>query len=190
MVTVEAAHARAENSFQPKANRIGLWLFMLSETFLFTALVSARYVLDRFERPADLNQGLALAVTCVLLASSISAYLAETAIRFDRRKTAERFLWLTIGLGLLFMVGVVMEWNEMLGNFPPSTKYGSLFVTLIGFHAFHVLTGVIGLGIVVRLVRRGHYGSHDYWGLEGVVKYWHFVDLAWVLIYPTLYLVK
>jgi cytochrome c oxidase subunit 3 len=59
---------------------------------------------------------------------------------------------------------------------------------LIGLHAFHVLTGLIGLSIVLSLGSRGHYGSTDFWAVEGVVKYWHFVDLAWVLIYPTLYL--
>jgi heme/copper-type cytochrome/quinol oxidase subunit 3 len=42
--------------------------------------------------------------------------------------------------------------------------------------------------IVLVLGIKGHYGSDDYWGVEGVVKYWHFVDLAWVIIYPTLYL--
>jgi len=96
----------------------------------------------------------------------------------------------TILLGLLFMVGVVVEWSEGLRHFPPGTVYGSAFFTLIGMHAFHVFTGLVVLGIVLRLGRRGHFGSHDYWPVEAAVKYWHFVDVAWVIIFPTLYLVS
>jgi len=59
---------------------------------------------------------------------------------------------------------------------------------LIGLHAFHVCTGIVTLFIILFLGIRGHFGSNDYWGVEGVIKYWHFVDLAWVIIYPTLYL--
>ncbi len=184
----EAAHARAEATYRPRANRLGLWLFLASETFLFAAVISARVISSGTAKPDDLNQPLALVITSVLLASSISAYLAESSIAHDDRRGFLRYTTITIGLGLLFLVGVVLEWQEGLADFPPGTIYGSSFFTIIGLHAFHVLTGVLALGVVLNLGRKGHFGSQDYWGVEGTIKYWHFVDLAWVVIYPTLYL--
>lgn len=175
-------------SFQPRANRMGLWLFIFSECFLFGAFLSARYFTTGTERPEDLNQALALAVTVVLLLSSISAYMAETSIRYNYRRRFLIFTAATIAMGLLFLGGVAIELHEATLHYPPGTAYGSSYFMLIGLHAFHVITGLIGLVIVLFLGVRGYFGSTQYWGVEGVVKYWHFVDLAWVLIYPTLYL--
>lgn len=175
-------------SFQPWANRIGLWLFIFSECFLFAAFLSARYFTTGTSRPEELNQELALLLTMVLLVSSISAYLAETSIKYNHRRNFIIFTLVTITLGLVFMGGVTIELREASHLFPPSTAYGSSYFMLIGLHAFHVITGLIGLVIVLGLGLRGHYGSTDNWAVEGVAKYWHFVDLAWVLIYPTLYL--
>ncbi len=185
---IPAAHARAEATYRPRANRLGLWLFFISETFLFGAVLSARYYTTGTFKPAELNQGLALVITIVLLLSSLSAYMAESSIAANDRRGFLRYTAVTILLGLLFMVGVAFELREALEFFPPSTLYGSSFFTLIGLHAFHVLTGVAALAVVWRLGNQGHFGSDDHWGVEGVVKYWHFVDLAWVVIYPTLYL--
>lgn len=184
----EHAEFHMDTSFQPRANRIGLWLFIVSETFLFAAFLSARYFTTGTFRPEELNQALALALTIVLLASSISAYLAETSIKYNDRRNFKLFTIATIALGLLFMGGVVFELSEAVQHYPPETPYGTSYFMLIGLHGFHVVTGLIALTIVLVLGTKGHFGSSDFWGVEGVVKYWHFVDLAWVLIYPTLYL--
>ena len=175
-------------SFQPKANRIGLWLFIFSEVFLFGAFLSARWFSTGTQKPEELNQELALLLTIVLLVSSVSAYLAETSIRFNHRKRFIMFTVATIVMGLIFMGGVTIELKEAIHLYPPETPYGSSYFMLIGLHAFHVVTGLTALVIVLILGLKGHYGSKEYWGVEGVVKYWHFVDLAWVIIYPTLYL--
>ena len=187
-VVGDVADVHVEGGHQPRANKLGLWLFIVSETFLFSAVISSKFVVTQTFKPEELNQPLALAITIVLLLSSISAYLAEASMAHDNRAAFNRYTLITIGLGVLFMVGVVLEWNEALRDFPPGTIYGSAFVALIGLHAFHVLTGLIALGIVLYLARRGRWGSRDYWPVEGAVKYWHFVDVAWVVIYPTLYL--
>ncbi len=183
-----AAHERAEAMHRPRANRLGLWLFFASEAFLFGAFISARFVTSGVDKPAELNQPLALALTIVLLGSSISAYLAESSIAHGDRRSFLRYVLITIALGVVFLEGVVLEFREALEFFPPSTIYGSNFVTLIGLHGFHVFGGVVGLAVLWNLGRQGHFDVDDYWGAEGVIKYWHFVDLAWVVIYPTLYL--
>ena len=93
-------------------------------------------------------------------------------------------------LGIAFLVGVGIEWNEAFAHFPEQTGFGTIFFTTTGIHAFHVLTGLILLTVILGLGRKGRFTSGSSWGVEGSVKYWHFIDVAWVFIYPTLYLVN
>ena len=171
-------------------NRIGLWLFLLSESFLFAALLSSRYFLQGVQRPEGLNQALGLVISVILVLSSLTAYRSEVAAAHGDQKRFRRNILFTIGLGLLFLVGVGVEWSEAFSHFPPSSGFGTLFFTLTGVHAFHVISGLFLLAVVYYLGRNGRFTTDNSWGVEGSVKYWHFVDVAWVLIYPTLYLVS
>ena len=188
MTTAEAqAHGHDRNAI----NQLGIWLFFLSETFLFGGLIAVRYYLQGFQRPDSLNQPLGLAITAVLLASSLTAYHAETAAAHGDQRRFARNLSATIFLGVLFLAGVGVEWYEAFQHFPPSTGFGTVFFTMTRIHATHVLTGVIALVVVWFLGRRpGRFTAESHWGVEGTVKYWHFVDVAWVFIYPPLYLVS
>jgi cytochrome c oxidase subunit 3 len=172
------------------SGRLGLWLFIASEALLFSAFIAARFAMVGLTRPAELNQALGLAITTVLLASSLTAYRAESAIAHGDRARFLRNVLATLGLAGAFLTGVVVEWREGFHAFPPSTRFGTAFFSLTGLHALHVLSGAVLLAFVYAHGRRGRYGPRDYWPVEGVVKYWHFVDVAWVFIYPTLYLVS
>ena len=91
-------------------NRLGLWLFIISEVFLFGGLLITRIVLWGDTRP-HLEQGLAFVLTAVLLISSFFMNRAETAIGFGDIKEFKRSILLTIGLGTVFLIGVVaLEW--------------------------------------------------------------------------------
>jgi cytochrome c oxidase subunit 3 len=169
-------------------NQLGLWLFMISEACLFLAFIATRFLLLGTVRAPELNQVLGLVVTAILLASSLTAYRAESSMSVGERNPFLRNLLLTIGLGALFLVGLGFEWSQALQHFPPSTQYGSIFFSLTGLHGLHVVSGVVLLAIAYFNGRSGAYSPDDYWGVEGTVKYWHFVDVAWIFIYPTLYL--
>ncbi len=170
-------------------NRLGLWLFILSESCLFAAFLWARFYLLGVERPPELNQALGLGISLLLLLSSLTAYRAETSIHYGSVSGLLRNTAATIGLGGLFLIGVGLEWTEALEYFPPSTLFGTVFFSLTGLHALHVLSGLGLLALVYWNGRQGRYGPGNAWAVEGAVKYWHFVDVAWVFIYPTLYLV-
>lgn len=172
-------------------NRLGLWLFFLSESMIFLILLTTRFYLLGASRPEGLNQGLGLILTIVLLLSSLTAYSSETAIAHGDRDLFLRSLLVTILMGTVFLVGVVgFEWREAshMGIFPQS-GYGIAFFSMTGMHALHVLSGVLLLGVIYVNGRRGAYSPESHWGVEATIKYWHFVDLVWIFFYPALYLV-
>ncbi len=173
-------------------NRLGLWLFFLSETMIFLILLITRFYLFGTYRPEELNQALGLAITVILLLSSLTAYRAESAMAHGDR---EGFLWnmlYTIVLGTLFLAAVVgFEWREAPHiGIVPQEGFGIAFFSMTGMHAFHVLTGIILLLVVFLNGLRGAYSAESHWGVEASVKYWHFVDVVWVFFYPALYLVR
>lgn len=171
-------------------NRLGLWLFFLSESFLFSALITVRYYLQGVQRPADLNLPLGFAISFVLILSSLTAYRAETAISHGNEKMFRRNVFFTIALGCIFLAGVGQEWSEGFRSFPPSAGYGTVFFTLTGFHALHVFSGLLALAALVLPGQKGRFTARDHWGVEAIVKYWAFIDLIWLFIFFSLYLVS
>jgi cytochrome c oxidase subunit 3 len=130
------------------------------------------------ETPEDVNQTLGLALTVLLLASSLTAYRAEAAAAHG---SMARYRWnmvATIVMGVIFIGGVGFEWYEAFKHFPPSTGYGTVLFTLTGIDATHVLSGLLLLALVYRHGLARPYTPDSYWGVEGAVKYWHFVDVA------------
>lgn len=170
-------------------NRLGLWLFIASDLFLFGGLFIARfYLLGTAERP-DVSQVVGLIVTSMLLLSSFFMNRGETAIAYGEQKKFTQSVLVTLVLGVLFLVGVVaVEWQIAPGG-PADGASWSLFYAMTGYHAFHVLTGVIFLTIIYRNGRKGLYTQERHWPVEAAAIYWHFVDVVWVFFYPALYLI-
>jgi len=181
----------ALNKYREKTvnNRMGLWLFILSDGFMFAGLFIARFYLLGTEIRPEVNQILGLIITSILLISSFFMNRAEIAAAHGDRKAFLRSTLITIVLGVIFFVGVVgIEW--------PMTPYGpdhsaaySLFYTMTGLHAFHVLTGIIFLVVIYRNGRKGHYSAERHWPVEAAAVYWHFIDVVWIFFYPALYLI-
>ena len=181
------ANAEAHAEHRPLAlNQAGLWFFFLSETFLFAALLSARFYIAGFKQPEHVNQQLGLAITTILILSSFTAYMSETSIAHGDRKGFTRYLLLTILLGLVFVAGVAVEWST--AEFHISEPYGTAFFSMTGLHASHVVSGIVILCLVLGLGAKGRFSAESHWGVEASIKYWHFVDVVWVFFYPALYL--
>ncbi len=187
-----------EHSYEYKTgtNRLGLWLFLLSDAFVFAGLMVVRVNLLGFTRP-HLNQTLGLVVTAVLLISSFFMNRGETAMAHGDKKAFMNNTMITFILGLSFFFGVVfVEWRlaaeegliASFGN-PSVGPMGAVFYMMTGMHAFHVLTGLIFLAVVWNNARKGLYSAEKHWGVEAAAVYWHFVDLVWIFFYPALYLI-
>ena len=181
-----------EHSYAYKSgnNRLGLWLFLLSDSFIFGGLLIMRFNLLGLTRP-HLDQVLGLAVTAVLLISSFFMNRAETSMNHGDRKGFVLNIIITLVMGIGFLLGVVgVEWPRAIeeGITASSSTYGAAFFMMTGMHAFHVLTGVIFLLVVLNNGRKGLYDDKNY-PVEAAAVYWHFVDLVWIFFYPALYLI-
>jgi cytochrome c oxidase subunit 3 len=186
---------------QHKANRMGLWIFFLSEIFLFGALFAARFYLWHGTRP-ELSQELGLIATTILLVSSYFVFRGETAMEHgDRGRFLSSYMLASL-LGILFFVMVVvMEWNifgleanvggiELFGHLGVEDgTFAGVFFAMTGMHALHVISGVMLLLFVWNRGRKGGYTAERHWGVEGAALYWHYVDVVWVFFYPALYLI-
>jgi cytochrome c oxidase subunit 3 len=184
----EGQEERTSYAYKTGTNRLGLWLFILSDSFLFGGLLITRFSLMGLGRP-ELIQTLGLGVTVVLLTSSFFMNRAETQMAFGDRKGFLLNAMLTLILGVAFLAGVIgVEWR-MAPFGPADGTQGAIFYGMTGFHAFHVLTGVIILFIIYRKAVRGLYSAEKQWAVEGAAVYWHFIDVVWFIFYPALYLI-
>jgi len=189
-------HAGHDNyAHQLRMNRLGLWLFFISEAFLFGGLLATRFYLWGADSRPELDQMIGLIVTSVLLFSSISMRLAETAMERGNRRAFSIFILLTAVLGTIFLLGVmVFEWGLFpslyKGHLTPwGDKYGAVVFAMTGMHALHVISGIVFIAIVWNLARKGHYSPERHWGVESCAIYWHYVDVVWIFFYPALYLI-
>lgn len=181
-------HSRPDYAYRTASNRLGLWLFFISDSFVFGGLMVARFYLLGNQRP-HLEQWLGLVVTSVLLISSFFMNRAEVQMAQGNRKGFITNTIITMVLGTIFLLGVVgVEWQ--LAPFGPGDgAEGAVFYMMTGMHAFHVLTGLVLLGIVLRNGIRGRFTKERHWGVEAAASYWHFVDVVWIFFYPALYLI-
>ncbi len=176
--------------FKTGTNRLGLWLFLLSDSFVFGGLAVARFNLLGLSRP-PLNQVLGLIVTSVLLLSSFFMNRAEASMEHGDRRGFVLGMTATLILGLAFVAGVLgIEWPSAIaeGVTPSASAAGAVFFMMTGMHALHVVTGLIFLGVVLRKGARGLYSPEKHWGVEAAAVYWHFVDVVWIFLFPLLYL--
>jgi cytochrome c oxidase subunit III len=185
--TNSTASNLAEYQHTISMNRLGLWIFIFSEVFLFGGIAVTRIVLWGNTRP-HLEQLPAFILTSALLLSSFFMNRADLAIRFGDLKQFQRGILATMLLGIIFLVGVVgVEW-PFAGLSVSGNVYGAVFYLMTGMHAFHVLTGIIFLAIIYRNGRKGLYTPQKHWPVEAAAVYWHFVDVVWIFFYPAIYL--
>lgn len=174
----------------------GMTLTILTEGMLFGLLVfvyfylysvADEWPLGGIEPPELLRISIR---TAVLLASSATMSIAERAMRRGRTGWTATFLAATFGLGGAFLAGHVLEMVRLVEEFTWSTNvYGSLFYVIVNFHGLHLAVGLVMLLMTGVALRRGRFSAERHDGFTVAGMYWHFVDVVWVFVFPTLYLV-
>ena len=131
---------------------------------------------------------LVLINTIVLLLSSATMQLAINAIKHDKVGAATRWLALTVAMGAWFVFGQGYEYLH-LGFLPANGVFAGVFFTLTGFHGAHVTGGVIANALTLFRTSKGHFSARRHLLFEGASIYWHFVDVVWIGLFTTIYIV-
>jgi cytochrome c oxidase subunit 3 len=178
---------------RPSILGVGVVVWLSSELMFFAGLFGAYFTL-RAENdvwpPDDVHLATArtAAATAVLVASSFTMHLAVVAAeRADRRKLV-RWLGVTAALGAVFLANQVLEYAELEFSIS-SHAYGSAFYLMTGFHGLHVLGGICFMIGVIGLVA-GRSQAPPGPPVTVCGYYWHFVDVVWVVMFATIYLVR
>lgn len=171
---------------------VGVIVWLASELMFFAGLFAAWFTLRGENDPwppegVELEVGRTAAATAVLIASSFTMHLAVGAARGDDRRGAVRWLAVTGLLGAIFLANTVAEWaTDDFGI--DSHAYGSIFYLLTGFHALHVLGGILLMGAIAGAVA-GRSRAPAAATVDVAAAYWHFVDVVWVALYLSVYLI-
>jgi len=178
--------------------KMGMLTFLLSEVAFFGTLIMTYVYFLHQTSQGEPNPGqvfrlpMVLAASACLFSSSATIHLAGKALRRDSQPTFLGWWGLTIVLGVFFLLGTALEWNDLIGKWGLTMSrnlFGSTYFTLVGFHALHVTIGVIVMSIVFGLALRRQITMRNQTGVEVVAWYWHFVDGVWVVVFTLVYIV-
>ena len=186
--------------FATSSKKLGMWLFIVSDTLTFSAVLLAysylRLANPDWPRPFAFYPAIvkSTAMTVILLASSLTMVLGVAAAHRNDRRSTVRWL-LATALGGAAFVGLHMtEWVELFheGYTPWSTPegmplFGATFFGTTGLHMLHVSIGVLYLLFMAVGIGRNKFTADD---VEVSGLYWHFVDLVWMFVFPMIYLMS
>jgi nitric oxide reductase NorE protein len=165
-----------------------MWVLIASELAVF-GLALLGYAGARARDPSgfahaqdQLDRVAGTVNTAALLTSGLFAALANVAIRSDLRSRARMLLAASGALGVLFLVVKAFEFAREIaaGNDIDSEPFFTLYFLVTGFHALHVVLGLVILAIVAKIATPP--------AIETGTAFWHMVDLVWVLVFPCFYL--
>jgi heme/copper-type cytochrome/quinol oxidase subunit 3 len=174
--------------------KMSMLLFVASESVFFILLIIAYVVYHRTSpSAADASRYLDIPRTAVftasLLSSSITMWQAGINFRNGNRRGALGWLVATIALGAFFLAGQGSEYASLVQQNVTISRdlFGTTFFTLTGFHGLHVFFGLVMLLTLfgIEMKQEAGYRSN---AVEAVSIYWHFVDVVWMFIFPTVYL--
>jgi cytochrome c oxidase subunit III len=177
--------------------KLGIWLFLASEVMLFGALFSS-LILLRTGAPSwprgweELNVPLATLNTFILISSSVTVVMAWANLRLGNLKKAKMFIALTLLCAFGFLVIKAIEYGTKFQHhhFPSTNNFFATYFVMTGLHGLHVLGGVVvfayflGPGSKMWATDPRRFTNR----IEIAGLYWHFVDLVWIFLFPTLYL--
>jgi cytochrome c oxidase subunit 1/cytochrome c oxidase subunit I+III len=171
---------------------VGVWTFIASEAGFFIILIITYVVFNTSTKAAaaHLDVKTTGAFSVCLFASSFTIHKSEKSLASGRQGAFRGWLFATLVLGALFMVGQAREYQKLFasGLSVDSSLFASTFFTLTGFHGLHVTLGLVALGVMFGLAIAGDFKARRSSALKAVGLYWHFVDVVWVAVFSIVYL--
>ncbi|MDP8959956.1 MAG: cytochrome c oxidase subunit 3 [Actinomycetota bacterium] len=196
MADAAAAVTEHHSATGIESRKLGMWVFLSSESLFFGALIST-YLLykDRVVAGVGPNEVYDIPFTSVssfvLLMSSLTMVLAHSAHGRRDQNGARIWLLATALLGMTFIGGQVFEFTTFVQEGVKLTENvaASAFFVLTGFHGMHVVGGIFLLLTLFGISLRQGLAEHQGLNVELVGLYWHFVDVVWIIIFTVVYLI-
>jgi len=177
---------------------LGMLLFIASEVMFFAGLFAAYFNVRAAAPvwpPVEFHDKLHILplvgpATVLLILSSFTCQVGVWAIRKNDRRGLTRAIAVTVILGAVFLVMQAIDYNLLYGEGVrlDAGPFGTTYYTLTGFHGAHVLGGVIMLSVVLFRSMAGQFSSRHHDMVEATSLYWHFVDVVWIMLFSTLYI--
>ncbi|MBV9952617.1 MAG: heme-copper oxidase subunit III [Acidimicrobiia bacterium] len=179
---------------RPSLLGVGVVVWLSSELMFFAGLFAAYFTLRSSASVwppagAELATARTGLATAVLVGSSFTMHLAVKASEAGDRRMAVRWLLVTMGLGTLFLGNQLLEYTQLPFSIS-SHAYGSMFYLMTGFHGLHVIGGIGFMAAVIVIISGTTSRSPSAPPVTVCAYYWHFVDVVWVVMYSTIYLLR
>ncbi|WP_424214133.1 cytochrome c oxidase subunit 3 [Streptomyces sp. BI20] len=198
--TVDTGHAHPTVN-RPNLVSVGTIIWLSSELMFFAALFAMYFTLRSVtgseywhEQASALNLPFSVTNTTILVLSSLTCQLGVFAAERGDVKKLRTWFIITFVMGAIFIGGQVFEYTELVkheGMSLSSGPYGSVFYLTTGFHGLHVTGGLIAFLLVLGRTYAAKRFTHEQATSAIVVSYyWHFVDVVWIGLFATIYLIK
>ncbi len=201
-ITHAVGHDAGDHHGPPPANRssrvepqlLGMLLFIISEVMVFGAFFTAYFFIRVAQGDPWPAPGTSLPVevagfnTAILVSSSFTIHWAEQSIKRGNRFGLKAGMLTTFLLGCTFLFIQINEYAN-IGFAPQDHAQQTIFYSLTGLHGAHVFIGLCLLLFVTIRAFRGHYSPEEHRGVEVPGIYWHFVDIMWLVVYTTVYII-
>jgi cytochrome c oxidase subunit 3 len=142
--------------------------------------------------PETLNTLAGTLNTLVMLTSSYFVLRAVIAVREDKKEHSSRYLWGAVVCGVLYLIIKLIEyqWNSAHGLSVDKNLFYGVYYYVTFNHFLHVAWGTASIVWVIYRINSGVYNKNEHEGLLNVAVYWHMIDLAWITIFPLLYVLR
>ena len=190
--------SRVHSLTRPNMVSVGTIIWLSSELMFFAGLF-AMYFTARARategwppEPTELNLPYATTFTIILVASSFTCQFGVFAAEQGNVYGLRRWFSLTFVLGLIFVLGQAFEYVALVeeGTSISSSTYGSVFYLTTGFHGLHVIGGLVAFVFLLIRSTMGRFTPAQATSAIVVSYYWHFVDVVWIGLFATIYLIK
>ena len=192
------AVANEPESLRKIPGNSAIWVGIFSELtefamFFVIYFFAKAHNAEQFEQgPLHLNTLAGTLNTAVLISSSYFVAKAMVAIRADRPEDCVRWLWGTLAAGGLYLIikGLEYNWNIERGITSDTNFFYTVYYYMTFNHFLHVGWASGSILWAIYRVKKGHYTVERHAALTAIACYWHMIDLAWIIIFPLLYVLR
>jgi len=190
--------SRVHSLTRPNMVSVGTIIWLASELMFFAGLFAmyftarARSTVGWPQPPTHLDLPYALVFTIILVLSSITCQFGVFAAEQGNVYGLRRWFAITFLMGAAFVAGQANEYRMLVeeGTKISSSTYGSVFFITTGFHALHVMGGLVAFVFLLIRSTMGRFTPAQATSAIVVSYYWHFVDVVWIGLFSTIYFIR